>query len=93
MTDIIQALSGFALTLFLPGYAFILALYPRRKDLGKVERIAISSVMSIAITLCAALFLDTLMGLDFTGDNMIMALILFTVLCLLAWAIRVRGRF
>ncbi|MBN2250820.1 MAG: DUF1616 domain-containing protein [Candidatus Altiarchaeota archaeon] len=88
-----RAAGGLLLTLFIPGAAFILAMYPRKKDLDLVERIALSSVMSIAITLLTALFLDLVLGVDFTAVNVAVALIVFTGLCLAAWFIQTRGRF
>jgi uncharacterized membrane protein len=88
-----RAFFGFALTLFIPGYAFILALYPKKKDLGTIERIALASVMSIAITLLMALFLDMVLGIDFTGENTTIALIGFSVLCLIAWLIQTKGKY
>jgi len=93
MLGILRAAFGFALTLLIPGYAFILALYPKKKDLEAVERIALSSVMSIAITLLLALFLDLVLGIDFTGENMTWALISFTVICLVAWLAQTKGRY
>ena len=93
MIDIIRAVLGFALTLFIPGYAFILALYPGKKELGLTERIALSAVMSIAITLVSALFLDLALGLDYTGENMIYSLVIFSVICLFIWIIKIKGRY
>lgn len=90
---LLRAVFGFALTLFIPGYAFILALYPKKKDLGTIERIALSSVMSIAITLLLALFLDMVLGIDFTGENITAALLSFTAICLAAWLVQTKGRY
>jgi len=49
--------------------------------------------MSIAITLLLALFLDLVLGIDFTGENMTWALISFTVICLVAWLAQTKGRY
>jgi uncharacterized membrane protein len=92
MVDIIRAVAGLALTLFIPGFALVMALYPRKKDLEIVERIALSSVLSIAITLLMALFLDLVLGIDFTATNMVIALIGFTILGLLTWLVQTRGK-
>jgi len=88
-----RGIFGFALALFIPGYAFMLALYPKKKDLGTIERIAFASVMSIAIALLAALFLDMVLGIDYTGENVTIALIGFTALCLTAWLIQTKGKY
>jgi uncharacterized membrane protein len=88
MVDILRAVGGLALTLFIPGFALVMALYPRKKDLDLIERIALSSVLSIAITLLMALFLDLVLGIDFTATNMIIALLGFSILCLIIWFIQ-----
>lgn len=41
---------GFIVTLYLPGYVFIEALYPKRDELEELERFALSVGLSIAIT-------------------------------------------
>ncbi|RLI95766.1 MAG: hypothetical protein DRO99_05385, partial [Candidatus Aenigmatarchaeota archaeon] len=46
--DIIQAVLGGALSLFIPGYAWSLLLFSK-KDIDTLERIAISVGLSIAI--------------------------------------------
>jgi len=90
--EIVQAILGFFLTLFVPGYALVLALYPKKKDLEFIERIALSSVLSIAITLLMALFLDLVLGVDFTAVNMVIALVSFTVICFIFWVIQTGGK-
>ncbi len=46
----IRIILGLPLVLFLPGYALIAALFPRKDDLDAIERIALSFGLSIAIT-------------------------------------------
>lgn len=86
--QILRIILGFLLTLFIPGFALTLALYPKKKDLQMVERIALSSVLSIAITLLTALFLDLGLGIDFTARNMIISLSLITIVCFFIWVIQ-----
>lgn len=91
--SIIRAVLGLILVLFIPGFALVLALYPRKEDLETVERIALSSVLSIALTMLMALFLDMGLGIDYTDLNMVTALVIFTLLCLVAWFIQTGGRY
>lgn len=93
LIETLRAVLGLLLTLFIPGYAFVLALYPKKKDIGAVERIALSSVLSIALTMLTALFLDLVLGVDYTAENMVIALVAFTILCLAAWLAQTRGRY
>ena len=46
----IRIILGLPLVLFLPGYALIAALFPRKDDLDAIERVALSFGLSIAIT-------------------------------------------
>jgi len=46
----IRIILGLPLVLFLPGYALIAAVFPRKDDLDAIERIALSFGLSIAIT-------------------------------------------
>ena len=46
----VRIVLGLPLVLFLPGYALIAILFPRKEDLDGIERIALSFGLSIAIT-------------------------------------------
>jgi len=47
---VIRTVLGLLLVLFLPGYALIASLFPKRDDLDTIERLALSFGLSIAIT-------------------------------------------
>jgi len=79
---IIRSALGLAMALFIPGYAFIAALFPGKKDIDGFERAALSFGMSIAATPLIGL------GLNFTPwgirlDPIIVCLTIFTVACAL----------
>jgi len=46
----VRVLTGFLTSLYLPGYAFIEALYPQRAELEELERFALSVGLSLALT-------------------------------------------
>jgi uncharacterized membrane protein len=46
----VRIILGLPLALFLPGYALIATLFPRKDDLDGIERVALSFGLSIAIT-------------------------------------------
>ncbi|WP_148266566.1 DUF1616 domain-containing protein [Methanocella arvoryzae] len=79
---ILRSALGHAMVLFVPGYAFIAALFPNRKDLDGIERAALSFGLSIAVVPLIGL------GLNFTPwgirlDPIVVALAIFTLLCVL----------
>lgn len=47
---VIRTVLGLLLVLFLPGYALIASLFPKKDDLDSIERLALSFGLSIAIT-------------------------------------------
>jgi len=57
---VLRLLLGLAFVLFIPGYVFQAALFPRADDLDGPERLALSFGLSIAVIAPIALILDTL---------------------------------
>src|SRR5271157_1961330 len=71
---------GLLMVLFLPGYALIAALFPRKDDLDGIERLALSFGLSIAVVPLIGL------GLNYTPwgihlDSIVVCLTIFTVAC------------
>ena len=54
----IRIVLGLLFVLFLPGYIFIAALFPKKKDLDAIERVALSFGLSIAIVPLIGLILN-----------------------------------
>ena len=54
----IRIILGLLFVLFLPGYSLIAALFPKKKDLDTIERLALSFGLSIAITPLIGLLLN-----------------------------------
>jgi uncharacterized membrane protein len=54
----VRTILGVLLILFIPGYALIAALFPRKDDLDGIERVALSFGLSIAITPLIGLLLN-----------------------------------
>jgi uncharacterized membrane protein len=54
----VRALLGFVLVLFVPGYVFISALFPKENELDKIERLALSIGLSICIVVFIGLALN-----------------------------------
>ena len=74
----VRIILGLPLVLFLPGYALIATLYPRKDDLDGIERIALSFGLSIAISPLLGLGLNyTQFGIRLTP--VLTVLSLFTI--------------
>ncbi|MFH1584413.1 MAG: DUF1287 domain-containing protein, partial [Actinomycetota bacterium] len=54
----VRIVLGLLFVLFLPGYIFIASLFPKKKDLGSIERLALSFGLSIAIVPLIGLILN-----------------------------------
>ena len=53
----LRVILGIPLLLFVPGYVFISALFPEKKEFDSIERIALSIGMSICIAIFTGFFL------------------------------------
>ena len=90
---VLRAISGLLITLFIPGFALTLALFPRKRDMKGIERIALSSVLSIAVTVLGALVLDRVLGIDYTALNMAAALLVFSIIFFVVYLMETKGKF
>lgn len=60
----VRIVIGIPIVLFLPGYALVAALFPRKDDLDGIERVALSFGLSIAVVPLIGFFLNyTLWGI------------------------------
>ena len=86
----IRTIFGIPMVLFLPGYALIAALFPGKKDLDGIERLALSFGLSIAVVPLIGL------GLNFTPFGIRLVPILFSLsvftlaMCLIAYSRRLK---
>ena len=64
--------------LFIPGYVLITALFPKKDDLDPVERLALSSGLSIAIAPVLGILLKFTLGAEL--DHILLALCLLTII-------------
>lgn len=61
--SIIRTILGLPLVLFIPGYALIGALFPKKDDLDSIERVALSFGLSIAVVPLLGLALNYTFGI------------------------------
>lgn len=86
----IRIILGLPLLIFLPGYSFIEALFPKKYDLGEIERIALSFGLSIAIVSLLGLALNyTPFGIRLTPILTLLSLFIIS-LSIVAWVRRMK---
>ena len=74
----VRVILGFLFILFLPGYSLIAALFPKKRDLDGIERVALSFGLSIAVTPLIGLLLNyTPFGIRLTP--ILLSLSIFTI--------------
>jgi hypothetical protein len=76
---------GFLNLLFVPGFVLSLVLFPRLTDLGVIQRLAYSTVLSIGSVIALVLFMDVVLGVDTTPRNISFGLGVFSASLLLIW--------
>ncbi len=83
----VRTVLGLLLTLFLPGYALIAMLFPKKKDLSGIERLALSFGLSIAVVPLLGLILNyTPAGIR--EIPVLLTVTFFTLACTLAAYVR-----
>lgn len=70
---------------FVPGFVISLVLYPRFTDLGLIQRVAWSTVLSVGSVISFVLFMDVILGVDTTSGNISIGLGIFSATMLLIW--------
>lgn len=76
--ELIRALVGFTLVLFVPGYALTWALFTGRDELDAVERMALSIGLSICVVVIVIYFMNVLLGVKVNLPNSLAAILLVT---------------
>ena len=85
--NILRIIFGLIFLFFVPGYAFTLVLFPKKKDLSLTERLGFSGAFSIVIDVLLVLFIDVVLKIPTTPQNIFISLSLFTLTCLAIWGI------
>lgn len=82
---VIQAILGFFLILFIPGYAITLVLYPGSEELSTFRRIALSVVFSMGAVILIVLFIDEVLAVNTTPLNIAGAILIFSLFAAIVW--------
>lgn len=80
---------GLFFLLFVPGYALMLVLFPRKEDLSFAERIGFACALSVVADLLTTLFIDLVLHIPTTAVNIILALFVLTTFAGLIWGVEI----
>ena len=81
--ETIRLALGLTATMFLPGYAFIAAVFPGKIDLNGVVRVLLSVTFSMIMVAFLA-FLLNMIQWDVRLNNMVIGITLLTLVCMIA---------
>lgn len=87
LLNYLRILLGFLLVLIIPGYLISLLFFQKSSDIGIVERLVYSAVMSIGSVIVCVLFMDVFLGIDTTPLNIVIILTAFCLLLVILWII------
>ncbi len=82
-----RVIFGLIFLFFVPGYAIMLALFPRKDELSPIERLGFAGALSIIADILTVLFIDLVLHIPTTPLNIFLSLLTLTVLALLVWRI------
>ena len=72
--------------LFIPGFVITLVYFPRLSDIGIVERLVYSTVLSIGSVIVLVLFMDVFLGINTRPLNIFLVIAAFSYLAFMVWA-------
>jgi len=81
---ILRVIFGLLFLFFVPGFALLLALFPK-KELSIAERIGFSGALSIVADMLTVLFIDLVLHIPTTALNIVLSLLTLTAFSLIIW--------
>jgi hypothetical protein len=81
----LRVILGFLLLLFIPGFAITLVYFPRLSDIGIVERLVYSTVLSIGSVIVLILFMDVFLGINTKPLNIFLVIVAFSCFAFVVW--------
>jgi hypothetical protein len=81
----LRAVLVFLNLFFITGLAISLAFFPRFTDMGLLKRLGWSVILSIGTVIASVLFMDFVLGVSATPQNISLGLGLFSMILLVVW--------
>lgn len=85
----LRVVFGLIFLFLVPGFAFSLVLFPKKDELSFIKRLSLSGAFSVMLDVIITLFIDIVLQVPTTAQNIFLSLIAFTLLCVLIWRIEV----
>ena len=76
--EILRAIVGFLLVMFIPGYAFTFALFPKKDEIDIIERIALSIGLSISTVVLSIFVLNVFFKIRINLVNSLLTILIMT---------------
>ncbi|MDD1696884.1 MAG: hypothetical protein LUQ36_00820, partial [Methanoregula sp.] len=81
----LKIIAGSVILVFVPGLAVTLVFYPRFTDMKPLERLAGATILGMIIVVASILFMDIVLGIDATFENIAVGLGLFSTILFVVW--------
>ena len=83
----VRAILGFVLVFIVPGFAWTLVLF---RQINRLERIALSFGLSIALVTLSVLFTNVVLGISITGPNSLLTILVITAVPFIIYFVKKR---
>jgi hypothetical protein len=85
LMDGLKIIVGSLILVFVPGLAITLVFYPRFTDMKPLERLAGATILGMGLVVSSVLFMDIVLGVDSTFENIALGLGLFSTILFVVW--------
>jgi uncharacterized membrane protein len=85
LVDGLKIIVGSLILVFVPGLAITLVFYPRFTDMKPLERLAGATILGMGLVVSSVLFMDIVLGVDSTFENIALGLGLFSTILFVVW--------
>lgn len=83
--ETLRLILGLILVLFIPGFAILLAVYPKKKQISLEERIVLSLALSMGIVPLVTYFLNIFLKVPITETNSLLMIIAIVGIAIFCW--------
>jgi len=86
LTEGLPVVLYFVLFVVVPGFFLSLVIFSRKNSLSAIDRLVYSTVLGTSSGIALVMFLYSVLGLDITPVNFVLAAVVFSAVLLIIWA-------